>query len=97
MFLTEEDYKLAHSHGISRELADKQYYEYGWIKEKALTTHITEKVICSTKGYWKQYQSICDKNGITYKTFSKRVERRMKPEMASTLPLDTKYHKRSNT
>lgn len=78
-YLTAEDLEIAKQNGISRRLARKRYDELFWTKIDAIT-----KPPRSTQ--WKQYQLVCQENGVTQRTFNKRIRNGVEPKLAASIP-----------
>lgn len=66
-YVTPEEYKIAESNGISRDLVNKRIRNYAWDKKKAITLPPSPT---------SKYGSIKDRlkeNGIAESTFYKRI------------------------
>ena len=81
--LTKEDYKIAHSNGISTKLAYNRFWVYGWTRIDA----ITKPIAVQKPSLYKQWQTVCEENKISRSTFNMRVKDDMTPEKASTKPV----------
>lgn len=85
-YLTEEDYKIAESNGISERLAKFRYEQCAWEKERAITQapRVTENL-------WPAYKETAKKNGVAQSTFYGRMYRGWDVDRAaSTPPVDPK-------
>jgi hypothetical protein len=92
-YLTEEDYAIAASNGISRKRAYQRFYDNGWEKECAITRRIGAS-------RWSIYREKCEANGITQQRFNDRIRRGRNLEEAATTPLykrksDMSYEKKN--
>jgi hypothetical protein len=76
-YLTDEDYKIAESNGISKKLAYIRFYR-GWSKQKAITKKVNEK-----QDLWLKYRDVCV---VSYATFYLRIQNGMSPELAAKTP-----------
>ncbi|USK56546.1 hypothetical protein LIS82_08780 [Cytobacillus solani] len=81
-YLTDQDYELAESRGISRQNAYLRFYQYGWSKRRTINTPV--KVYANP---WLEWKSIAESNGISERRFRKRVAAKWTPERAATEPL----------
>ena len=79
--LMPEDYALAESNGISKELLKQRFYKNGWNKAKAMC-HPVRKRTDRTK-----WLSIAEENGINRGAFYERVQRGWGEEKAATVPI----------
>lgn len=78
-YVTPEEYKIAASHGISRDLVNKRIRLYAWSKEVAikLKPNLINK-------YGNEIEDKLKKNGISKSTFYKRIAYGWTIERAST-------------
>lgn len=76
-YLSDEDYEIAESNGISRQTV-YQRIKYGWSKKKAITRPVTN------------YRKLCKEIGLNYHTFNERLERGWSVEKALTKPISVK-------
>lgn len=83
-YLSEEDFKIAESNGISRHNAFQRFYYYGWTKEKS----ITEPMRSANTRLYKQR---CKEIGLSYRTFCRRLERGWSAERALMVPVDKRF------
>ncbi|MBG9756377.1 hypothetical protein V4V34_09060 [Lysinibacillus sphaericus] len=67
-YITEEDYALAISNGISNSTLEYRIRSLGWSKQKALTTAVQKH-----KKYPLWALELAQVNGIPYKTFKNRI------------------------
>jgi hypothetical protein len=81
-YLTDRDFKIAESNGISRHNAYQRFYNLHWTKEKA----ITEPMRCAISNKQK-----CQEIGLSYRTFCKRRSNGWSVERALTEPVNLKY------
>lgn len=81
--LTEEDYKIAESNGISRKLAKFRYEQGGMDLNKAITQPVRVQ-----KNEWKLWKEVAEKNGISQNLFYKRTGKDIgwSAEQAATVP-----------
>ena len=79
-YLTDEDFQTAQQNGISKTTAYQRFYEYGWTREDTVTKPVNSHLLVSA-----EYKKKCAEVGLSYSTFTKRVKRGMKPEMALAL------------
>lgn len=83
--LTEEDYKIAESNGISRNTARHRYQYYFWDKDRAITEPVRGYI---DKSKWVK---IAEKNGVSRATFHYRMWKyKWSEEKAATTPTATK-------
>lgn len=82
-YLTDEDYKIAESNGISYKNAYNRFYNCHWSKEDTITKPIKTSL-------WDEYKDLCAANGVSQMTFYSRVKRKMEPEKAATKPITPK-------
>lgn len=78
-YLSEEDFKVAASNGISRQRTYQRFYENGWSRERAITEKVNE-------GLLKKWKPIYEANDISQPTFYKRMASGMTAEEAATTP-----------
>lgn len=84
--ITEEQYKIAESNGISRRNAYQRVERYYWSIEDAIT-----KPMKKPKSEWVNYKHIAKEHGIACSTFLSRINRQgMTPYDAATKPIMTK-------
>ncbi|MED3540013.1 hypothetical protein ABEX53_28720 [Bacillus toyonensis] len=85
-WLTNEEYEIAKSNGISKITLYKRVYTYGWVLQEALTIpprtywHIG-------KGKFNKLLKLAKENGIIPSTFYGRVNSRWDPQDAATTPV----------
>ncbi|MEE2022612.1 hypothetical protein P4V63_32840 [Bacillus toyonensis] len=85
-WLTNEEYEIAKSNGISKITLYKRVYTYGWVLQEALTIpprtywHIG-------KGKFNKLLKLAKENGIIPRTFYGRVNSRWDPQDAATTPV----------
>ena len=82
LYLTDEDYAIAASNGISKKNAYQRFYDYGMSKEEAITKQIRQYV-----GVWIKWKDICIKHGVTNPLFNYRLRKGMTPKEAATKPV----------
>ncbi|MDY8166190.1 hypothetical protein U0G65_29865 [Bacillus thuringiensis] len=94
-WLTNKEYWIAHSNGISRRTLYMRVYKYGWELQEALTIpprtywHIGE-------GKFNKLLKIAEENGISASTFRSRVSTYgWDPEKAATTPARGKRVKKN--
>lgn len=78
-YITPEEYKIAESNGISKDLVNKRIRLYAWDKHSAilLAPH-------NTKKYDESIKKILKTNGISESTFYKRISYGWTVERAAT-------------
>lgn len=81
MGLSVEQYKIAETNGISRNLAYQRYEHLFWSEEDAIT-----KPVRRSDDDYIHWKDVAQANGISYVGFYKRVKRGMTPEQAATTP-----------
>lgn len=91
VFLTEEEYELAETNGVSREMAFKRVNSYGWDRRKAVTRKPITK-----RGTYTEYVKRAVVNGINKRAFYHRIDRGWDPEKACTEKARTRYGKDSS-
>ncbi|MBB3132169.1 hypothetical protein FHS19_006896 [Paenibacillus rhizosphaerae] len=79
--LMPEDYALAESNGISKELLKQRFYKNGWNKAKATCQPVRRR---TDRTKWL---AIAEKNGINRGAFYERVRKGWVEEKAATEPL----------
>ncbi len=85
-WLTNKEYWIAHSNGISRRTLYMRVYKYGWELQEALTIpprtywHISE-------GKFNKLLKVAEENGIIPSTFYGRVNSGWDPQDAATIPV----------
>jgi Zn-dependent peptidase ImmA (M78 family) len=81
-YLTDEDIKIAEANGIPERNLKYRVYWLGWPKKRAMT-----QPCITPKKLWPQWKEECEKIGISYSTFYRRMkEMGMTPEQAATTP-----------
>lgn len=98
-YLTEEDYAVAKSNGISRKYAYKRYYEYNYDRERAITEPVgTSKRVTPNMLLWEEWKDVAEANGITKHNFYNRLNTQSKkkwtPEAAATIPIGIRQNTR---
>jgi hypothetical protein len=86
-YLSELDYKVAASNGISYMTAYHRVYTHKWPIEKAITKPTSKKGRPHSEVYLR-WKDECDKLGISSKTFLNRIKRGKTEEEAATTPLE---------
>lgn len=82
-YIFEDEYLIAESNGISRELATQRMYK-GWSVERAINEKKNEQGVAWRK-LWSEWQSTAESNGISKKMFHQRVNyQKLTPEVAAT-------------
>ena len=81
-YVTPEEYLIAESHGISRDLVNKRIRNYLWNKEKAIT------VSPAPISKYGNIKYRLKENGIDESTFYKRIAYGWTIERASTEPIN---------
>lgn len=81
-YITPDEYEIAEQYGIDRNRVDIRIREWGWPKEKAITTPVRKT---TDRRDWAK---IAEENGICYPTFMGRVNALgWSEERAATQPL----------
>lgn len=98
-YLTEEDYAIAKSNGISRNLAYYRYYVLKQDLERVLTEAIGESRRRTPNAIlWEEWKHVAEENGVTKVNFFNRLnaKRRVKwtPEEAASTPVTDKRFRR---
>ncbi|MGG0209555.1 hypothetical protein [Bacillus mycoides] len=79
--ITDEHYLLANRNGISKKNVNQRVHEYGWTVEKAIS-HPLHK---ASKGKQNRAMALlAEKNGISYQTYIKRIQKGIDPHEAAT-------------
>jgi hypothetical protein len=81
VYLSPQDYKVAESNGISRDIAYSRFYILGWNRERAITQPVKKKN--PEKIRWRK---IAKTNGIPYTTYYERLTAGWTFEQAATTP-----------
>jgi hypothetical protein len=81
-YLSDRDYQIAESNGISRHNAYQRFYSNGWSKERAITEPLRKDA---------NYKRKCQEIGLSYHTFCKRRKLGWSMERALTEPVNKKY------
>lgn len=82
-YITDEEYELAASNGISRRVLSYRIRDFGWSKQKALTTPVQKR---SKYPQWAMDLAVA--NNIQITTFQNRVRRGWDLESAATLSVE---------
>lgn len=75
IFISDEDYEVGLSNGLSKKLVYQRVMTNGWSVEKAISTPVPPKV----EGLWKKWGP---KSQVSRSTFHQRVQRGQAPEQA---------------
>lgn len=86
-YLTDDDFEIAKSNGISRQLAKSRVYDYGWSIQRA----ITQPRLSKAKSGAALERALA--NGIKAPTFWWRIKAGWGEERASTEPVHTSKNK----
>ncbi|MGG0258147.1 hypothetical protein ABEY48_08660 [Bacillus mycoides] len=85
-WLTNEEYEIAKSNGISKITLYKRVYTYGWELQEALI--ITPRTHWHIgKGKFNELLKVAKENGIISSTFYGRVNSGWDPQDAATIPI----------
>ena len=88
IFISEEQYNIAKSNGISRTNVYNRVYNYGWSINKAITTElIPRSKRFAKRKYSEELIKETEERGICYGTFLSRISNGWSIEMASTTPI----------
>lgn len=79
-YITEEQYKIGESNGISRKVVYNRVNYQNWTVDEAITRKIYG-------GLWKQYKQLAESNGISRTAFRHRINKGVEPYEAATIPL----------
>lgn len=79
-YLTDEDYEIALSNGISKERAYSRFYKESLTRTEAITKPVQRQV----RGRYEKWKSICDQNGVSRKLFLNRCHNGWTEERAAT-------------
>jgi hypothetical protein len=90
-YLTPEDYEIAKSNGISREVAYKRFYELHMSREDAISKAIGTR---RRSKYTDEIIELAKSNGVSYRLFTTRVREGWSWLQAATDP--PKRRKRTN-
>lgn len=86
-YLTDEDFEIAKSNGISRKRASQRFYQLCWNRERSITEPVGENHRKKGKGRrYGKWKSIAEGNGIAQSTFYCRLKRGWSYQMAATKP-----------
>lgn len=90
LYLTDEDYKIAESNGISKQLADDRFYDWGWTAARSIGS---TKALTATSNRFERLLQEAHANGveITLSGVKARIYNGMSEREAITIPRGGKY------
>lgn len=80
-YISPSDFETASKNGISPDTLIHRVRLRGWERERAINEP------CRKKTDLSKWSKVANKNGISYGTLQRRIERGWTPEMAATTPL----------
>lgn len=84
IFITDEQYEIADSNGISKHIVYTRVFQHGWDIEKAIVVPVTPRAYRARK-HPKKYTDMAIANGISLCTFYTRLKKGWGYEKASTI------------
>lgn len=85
LYVTPQDYKIAESNDISKDIVYSRVYSYGWDVDKAITTPVKKR-----DPEFAKWRKRAVKNGIPSPTFHSRKKAGWSYKEAATKPIMTR-------